>query len=124
MAMSQKQLDEAQRLKYVRVLERFVRSVIGYLVKEDDIDFLGFQARVAKQYEFLKKVEPVYLYKEEFQITERFVQQLLNVSERECEDFDKLKEDLLHQSNVIHKTKNQKRYKKDKHSKKKFKDWD
>ena len=122
--MSQKQLDEAQRLKYVRVLERFVRSVIGYLVKEEETNFEGFQTRVSKQYEFLKKVEPVYLYKEEFQTTERFVQQLLNVADTECEDFSKLKDELLHQSNLIHKTKNQKRYKKDKHSKKKFKEWD
>lgn len=122
--MSQKQLDEAQRLKYVRVLERFVRSVIGYLVKEEDIDFEGYQARVAKQYEFLKKVDPVYLYKEEFQLSERFVQQLLNAADGECEDFDKMREELLHQSNIIHKNKNQKRYKKDKHFKHKFKDWD
>lgn len=122
--MSQKQQDEAQRLKYVRVLERFVRSVIGYLVKEEETDFEGYQARVAKQYEFLKKVEPVYLYKEEFQMIERLVQQLLNVADHECEDFKKLREDLLRQSNLLHKTKNQKRYKKDKHQKGKFKDWD
>jgi len=124
MAMTQKQIEEAQRLKYVRVLERFVRSVIGYLVKEEDVDFQGFQARVSKQYEFLKKVEPVYLYKEEFQLVERFVQTLLNLADHGCDDFEKLREDLLHQSNIIHKNKNQKRYKKDKHSKKKFKEWD
>lgn len=124
MALTQKQKDEAQRLKYVRVLERFVRSVIGYLVKEEDVNFEGFQARVAKQYEFVKKVDPVHLYKEEFQLVERFVQQLVNTADHECEDFDKLREALLHQSNLIHKNKNQKRYKKDKHSKNKFKDWD
>ncbi len=122
--MTEKQIEETQRLKYVRVLERFVRSVIGYLVKEDECDFEGLQARVAKQYEFLKKVEPVYLYKEEFQFVERMVQTLLNAADSECEDFKKLREDLLHQSNIIHKNKNQKRYKKDKHSKKKFKEWD
>lgn len=122
--MSQKQIEETQRLKYVRVLERFVRSVIGYLVKEEETDFEGFQARVAKQYEFLKKVEPQYLYKAEFQTIERLVQELLNRADQECENFKKLREDMLHLSNQLHKDKNQKRYRKDKHSKKKFKEWD
>jgi hypothetical protein len=124
MAMSQKQQQETQRLKYVRVLERFVRSVIGYLVKEDESTFEGFVARVEKQYEFVKKVEPVALYKTELQEVEHLVQELLNVADHECEDFDKLRDDLLHKSNQLHKNKNQKKYKKDKHSKKKFKEWE
>ena len=122
--MSQKQQQEAQRLKYVRVLERFVRSVIGYLVKEDACDFEGFVARVEKQYEFVKKIDPVALYKAEFQEVERLVQELLNLSSHECEDFEKMREDLLYKSNQLHKNRNQKKYKKDKHSKKKFKEWE
>ncbi len=101
-----------------------MRSVIGYLVKEEDTDFEGFCKRVQKQNSFLERVEAVPLYKEEFSQIEKFVKELQALAVSECEDFQKLRADLLYRSNTIHKQRNQRKYKKDKHSKSKFSDWD
>lgn len=97
---------------------------MGYLVKEEDADFDGLQAKVAKQQEFLSKAERVDLYKEELLAKEALVKTLQTVVSAECEDFESLKSDLLHRSNQLHKDMNRRKYKKDKHSRSKFKDWE
>ena len=40
------------------------------------------------------------------------------------EDMDNIKEDILYSSNQLDKNKNARRYKKDKHSKSKYEDWE
>ena len=39
MSTSQKRIDDTKRLKYVRVLDKFIRACIGYLVKEEESTF-------------------------------------------------------------------------------------
>lgn len=119
-----KKEEDSKRLKYTRAIERFVRSVIGYLVKEEESTFEGFVERVHKQLEFVEKVEPVTIYKEEFQVVENFVNELIHIANGTCDDFTKLRNDLLHKSNQLHKRKNQKKYKKDKHQKSKYREWE
>lgn len=124
MAATSKQLTDTKRLKYIRVLERFVRSIMGYLAKEDACSYEGFCTKVATQEGFLHKVEAVPLYKEEFSELFGLVERIRLLAKSPCEDFAALQERLLHDSNRLHKLKNNKKYKKDKHSQKKFSEWD
>lgn len=122
MALGAKQKEDANRLRYIRVIERFIRSVVGYLVKEEKADFEGFCARVAKQKTFLDQVEPAVLYKAEYTKREQFVKTLLDATKEVPEDFSTLKSSLCYTSNQIHKNKNNMKYKKDKHTKHKYVD--
>jgi len=124
MSTSQKRIDDANRLKYVRVLDKFIRACIGYLVKEQESTFEGLVNKVEVQSVFLKKVEPIVLYKEELIAKEAFVKMLQNAVAKPCEDFEALRSDLLYQSNQLHKDQNRRKYKKEKHTKSKFKDWE
>ena len=119
-----KRAQDARRLRYVRVLERFVRSVIGYLVKEENASFGGFKGKVTKQARLVDLVPKEDLYKEEMVMLAQFVEKLRRAAAEECEDFAKLREDLLYQSNQMEKQKNQRKYKKDKHRDRKFDEWE
>jgi len=118
-----KREQDAKRLKYIRLLERFVRSVIGYLVKEENASFGGFKAKVTKQARLLNVAPKEELYKEEMAMLESFVEKLKSSASAECEDFASLREELLYQSNQLEKQKNQRKYKKDKHYRSKFEEW-
>lgn len=119
-----KRAQDARRLKYVRVLERFVRSVIGYLVKEEDAGFGGFKAKVNKQGRLVDVAKKEELYKEEMVMLEQFVDRLRRAASEECGDFAALRNELLYQSNQMEKQKNKRKYKKDKHQGKKFEEWE
>lgn len=119
-----KRAQDTRRLRYVRVLERFVRSVIGYLVKEENATFGGFKGKVTKQARLVDVAVREELYKEEMVQLERFVQKLRNAATEECEDFTALRDELLYQSNQLEKQKNQRKYKKDKHRGSKFEEWE
>ena len=108
----------------MRVLERFVRSVIGYLVKEENASFGGFKAKVTKQGRLVDVAPKEELYKEEMVMLERFVAKLRESASAECEDFAKLREELLYHSNQMEKQKNKRKYKKDKHQGRKFDEWE
>lgn len=119
-----KRTQDARRLKYVRVLERFVRSVMGYLVKEEEITFGGFKGKVTKQGRLVDVTPKEELYKEEMVMLEQFVQKLRDAAAGECEDFGVLRDELLYQSNQMQKQKNRRKYKKEKHQNKKFDEWE
>ena len=103
--------DKSERIKYIRALERFAKSAISIL-KRDDFDENLFQIRVIKNYEVLKKVEAVYLDQPYTKALENFVKSVLA---------NKSKDELIKEANQLEKLKNSKSYKKDKH-KGKFKD--
>ena len=124
MATPNRLAHDAKRLKYVRALERFKRSVAGYLIKDEGRGFEGLKARIAKQKGFLDQVEAADLYKEEFTRLEAFVKMLLRLLDQEQEDYDSLKAELLHHLNQLHKDKNRKKYRKEKHAKAKFSEWE
>ena len=119
-----KRVQETKRLKYIRLLERFVRSVIGYLVKEENASFGGFKAKVTKQARLLDVAPKEELYKEEMVMLENFVDKLRSSASAECEDFASLRDELLYQSNQLEKQKNKRKYKKDKHHSSKFEEWE
>lgn len=100
------QTDKFKRVKYIRALEKFVKSIIGIL-KRDDFDEVLFKQRVEKSFESLKKVEAVYLDQPYTKGLLEFVNLALNNNDQV---------ELLKTFNQLEKLKNSK-YKKDKHKK-------
>ncbi|MDA3056910.1 hypothetical protein OFN97_01405 [Campylobacter sp. VBCF_05 NA6] len=97
--------EKSDRIKYIRALERFAKSAISIL-KRDDFDENLFKIRVIKNYEVLKKVEAVYLDQPYTKSLENFVKSVLA---------HKSKDELIKEANLLEKLKNSKTYKKEKH---------
>lgn len=105
--------EKQDRIKYIRALERFAKSAI-LLLKRDDFDAEIFKIRVEKNYEILKKCRAVFLDQPYTKALENFVRNVANFG---------VKDELLKEANQLEKLKNQKSYKKDKHKKDFFKDY-
>lgn len=111
--MSDVGYDKFKRVRYLRALEKFAKSAINGL-KREDFDELQFRSRVVKNTEILAKIEPVYLDSSYSKELEKFVNLVIANASRD---------DLLDAANSLEKLKNSKAYKKDKH-KKRYKDED
>lgn len=120
---SSKVSENTQRLRYIRVLERFTQSIVNYLFKADGITKEVFDKKVDNNKRYLDRIEKVNLYKGEYAELEKLVYSILQYREGEA-DIETIKEAVLYTSNQIQKSQNQRRYKKDKHSSDKFKDWE
>lgn len=70
----------------------------------------------------MKTTKDVRLNSEYFQKLIAFKDSVINSINRDIEDFKDLQEELLKESNLLHKEKNKSTYKKDKHKSKKFND--
>ena len=92
-----------KRVKYIRALDRFVKSAINILKREDFDDEI-FIKRVEKNTQILEKVEPVLLKK----ALENFANSVIQ---------NKNKDELLKEANLLDKLKNSKNYKKERHKK-------
>ena len=115
--------DNAKRLRYIRVLERFSSSIVNYLFKSDNISKEVYDKKVANNLKYLEHVESIALYKGEYNDLEKLIKQMITLkdSDKEIED---IKEELLYQANQIEKSINNRRYKKDKHTNDKYRDWE
>jgi hypothetical protein len=110
------------RLRYIRILEKFLTRTIS-LLKNDDLPFYNFVENINKYYEEIKKVEAVRLDNEYLQKLEQFVNLTLQkVDTIDSLDYPQLKALLLKEANLLHKEKNKTNYKKDKHKHKSFND--
>ena len=123
MAASQKAIDSATRLRYIRALERFHKSIISYLTNTPELSKEGFIKKVDNALKLLNRVEEVVIYKGELKDLQTLVKKMISYKESE-EAIDDIKSNILHSSNQLDKTKNARRYKKDKHSKHKFDEWE
>jgi len=123
MAASQKAIDNANRLRYIRALERFHNGMISYLSNTPELTRAGFVKKIDNSLKLLKRVEEIALYKGELQDLQKLVHKMISLkdSEKTIED---IKEELLYSSNQLDKNKNARRYKKDKHANDKYQDWD
>ncbi|MDX1295670.1 MAG: hypothetical protein R3302_05365 [Sulfurimonadaceae bacterium] len=120
---SGKKVENAQRLRYIRVLERFSSSIINYLFKSDEVSKAVFDKKVDNNRKYLDRVEAVVLYKGEYSDLENLVQKIVKYRESD-EEIDTIKDDILYTANQIEKSMNRRRYKKDKHAADMFKDWE
>ncbi|UTJ05444.1 hypothetical protein [Arcobacter roscoffensis] len=113
--------EKQQRIRYIRVLEKFFTRTVS-LLKLENFDVELFKQRTKKNYEDLKKVEAVPLHSSYLTSLTEFLNTTLQYIENHTEDFDDEKSTLLKQANLIQKEKKKKTYTKDKHRKHKFND--
>lgn len=123
MAASNKAIENAARLRYIRALERFHKSVISYLSSTQELTKEGYDKKIANALKLLQRVEEIALYKGDLQDLQKLVQKMISLKESDKE-IDDIKDEILYSSNQLDKTKNARRYKKDKHSSSKYKDWE
>ncbi|MCK5111794.1 MAG: hypothetical protein KAQ94_09765 [Arcobacteraceae bacterium] len=109
------------RLKYVRVLEKFVKRTIA-LLKHPEFDYVLFKELTFANYEFVQKLEAIRLDSEYLKKLQEYSQIILNTIANHSKDFKDEQQFLLKEANLLHKEKNKNNYKKDKHKKKKFND--
>ncbi len=120
---SDKKIENAQRLRYVRLLERFFNSVISYLSKSEEPTKEQYIKRVENNSKYLDRVEPVALYKSELTDLEALVKKMKLLAESD-KSIDEISQEVLHSANKLDQSNKNRRYKKDKHRDDKFKDWE
>lgn len=123
MAASQKAIDNAQRLRYIRALERFSKGIISYLSNTAELTHEGYDKKITNSLKLLERVEAADLYKGELKDLETLVKKMISYKESQ-EDIENIKEELLYSANQLEKSKNARRYKKDKHSNSKYSEWE
>ena len=123
MAASQKVVDNSNRLRYIRALERFHKSMISYLSNTPELTMEKYIKKIDNALKLLNRIEESVLYKGELKDLQTLVKKMIAYKDSE-ENIDDIKNDILHSSNQLDKSKNARRYKKDKHSKHKFNEWD
>lgn len=119
---SNKVVENSQRLRYVRAIERFHKSMISYLLNTPELTTKGYMKKIDNALKLLNKIEEVPLYKGELQELQKLVKKMIEYKDSE-KNVNDIKEDLLYCSNQLDKSKNSRRYKKDKHANSKFDDW-
>ncbi len=120
---SQKAIDNSNRLRYVRALERFHKSIVAYFSNTQDLTKEGYNKKIDNALKLLNRVEEVVVYKGDLQDLQKLVKKMISYKESD-DEIESIKEDILYSSNQLDKSKNARRYKKDKHQKTKFSDWD
>lgn len=123
MAASKKVIENSNRLRYIRALHRFQKSILSYLSNSEEVTKEKYDKKIDNALKLLKRVEPSQLYKGELQDLENYVKKMIDFKESELSG-DEIKADLLYSANQLEKSKNSKKYKKDKHSRSKFEDWE
>lgn len=120
---SQKAIDNSQRLRYVRALERFHKSIVSYLSSTSNLSIESYDKKVENSLKVLQKVDEIALYKGDLQELQKLVKKIISFkgSDKEIDD---IKDEILYASNQLDKTKNARRYKKDKHSQSKYDEWE
>ncbi len=113
--------DKTIRLKYVRVLEKFVKRTIA-LLKHPKFDFEIFKVQTIKNYEFVTQVEIIRLDSEYLKKLQDYSKMIIYAISCHSKSFEKEQQLLLKEANLLNKEKNKTNYKKDKHTKKKFND--
>lgn len=123
MAASQKAIDNSNRLRYIRALDRFHKSMISYLLNTPELTQERFDKKIENAQKILKRVDEIALYKGELQDLQTLVKKIISFKESE-KNIEDIKEEILYSSNQLDKSKNARRYKKDKHTSDKFGDWE
>ena len=119
--MKYQQNEKTIRFRYIRILEKFTTRAIT-LLKYDNFNLELYKKAMLKNYEDIKKIETIELYSEYPVALKNLAQIILNTLQNHSKDFEKEKQLILKQSNLLAKLKNNTKYKKDKHKHKKFND--
>lgn len=112
--MGTSKFENSKRLRYIRLLGRFINGILSYLAKSDGVSKEQFDQKVDTNFRFLEKNEAVKLYKDEYTELEALGQKILDYRASDT-DIDTIKEELFYAQNQLEKKVNARRYKKDKH---------
>jgi hypothetical protein len=123
MAASNKAIENANRLRYVRALERFHNSIVSYLNNTPELSQAGYDKKITNALKLLNRAEEIALYKGELQDLQTLVKKMISYKESQ-KDIQDIKDEILHASNHLDKSKNARRYKRDKHANAKYDDWE
>jgi hypothetical protein len=107
----------------VRALQRFQKSIISYLTNTQEPTKEKYDKKIDNACKLLNRVEESQLYKGELRDLQEHVKAMIAYRESEKEIMA-IKEDILYRANQLDKSKNSKKYRKDKHSQSKFQDWE
>ncbi len=123
MAASKKIIENSNRLRYIRALERFHKSIVSYLLNTEELSQEKYTKKIQNAKKLLDRIDEVSLYKGELQDLQFLVKKMITLvgSDKKIEN---IKDEILYASNQLDKSKNAKRYKKDKHIKSKYSDWE
>ena len=121
--MKSKREESALRVKYVRLMQRFINSITVFLAKSEALSKERYIKKVDNARKYLDRCEKVELYGSSNSELERFVSKILKSVESDL-DIEEIKADILAYANQLEKSQNSKSYKKDKHKKSKFKEWE
>ena len=113
--------EKQQRIKYIRVLEKFFTRTIS-LLKLDNFDKDLFKQRTRKNYEDLIKTKEIELYSDYYEGIKVFINKTMFYLEEHTKSFEEERATLLKDANLLQKEKNSGNYKKDKHKNQKFTD--
>ena len=117
-----KRIENAQRLRYIRLLERFLKSVLSYLTKSEEPSKENYIKRINNNSKYLDRTEPVALYKSELIDLENLVKKMKALAQSDA-TIEEISADILRSANKLEQNNNNRRYKKDKHKNEQFKDW-
>ncbi|MCK9492594.1 MAG: hypothetical protein M0Q24_10965 [Sulfurimonas sp.] len=123
MSASKKIVENSNRLRYVRALERFHKSIISYLSNTKELTNEGFSKKIENALKVLKRVESIDLYKGDLQDLQKLVAKIISYKDTQRE-IDEIRDEILYSSNQLDKNKNARRYKKDKHINSKYDEWE
>ena len=113
--------DKQKRIRYIRVLEKFLTRTVS-LLKLEDFNIELFKKRTIKNYEDMKKIDSMELHSSYLMSLTQFINKTLMYIESHTEDFETERSNLLKDANLIQKEKKKKTYRKEKHKKQKFND--
>ena len=123
MAASKKVIDSSNRLRYIRALERFHKSIISYLLNTPELSKKSFVKKIDNALKLLNRIDEIDLYKGELKDLQTLVKKIISLKDSE-DSVENIKEDIIYQSNQLDKSKNARRYKKDKHTNSKYDEWE
>jgi len=113
--------EKVLRLRYIRVLEKFLTRTAS-LLKNPDFDPHIFKKNVDKYYKEIEKVKVVRLDSEYLNMLQDYVNSTLRKTDTIVSNFEEERNTLLKEINILDKEKNKSNYKKDKHKSKDFND--
>jgi len=113
--MGASKFENSKRLRYIRLLGRFISGILSYLAKSDHPTKEQYDQKVDANFRFLEKNEAVKLYKDEYTELEALGQKILDYRASDT-DIETIKEELFYAQNQLEKKINARRYKKEKHA--------
>ena len=106
--------EKQQRIKYIRVLEKFFTRTVS-LLKLDNFDKDLFIQRTIKNYEEFTKTKEIDLYSDYYTDLKDYINRTMFYVNEHSKTFEEERANLLKDANLLQKEKNRSSYKKDKH---------